>query len=113
MEEAPPKVEEEEKLAETPKAVVPDPTNLQDGWTKVPEMKKQAQVSDVRGADWIAEVLDIDKFVGGITDPNRAAISAVVQFEDGDAWLELGSLVAIAEGGGQPSKSHSSVAMDR
>ena len=87
---------------ETPKAVVPEPTDLQDGWTKVPERKKQDQVWNVRSADWTAEVPDVNKFAEGFIDPSRAALFAVIQAEDGDAWLELRSLVASAEGDGKP-----------
>ena len=67
-------------------------------WTKVPESNKQAQTWNLRSADWTAEVMDVETFAEGITDPNRAAISAVIQVKDGNAWLELRSLVESAAG---------------
>ena len=68
--------------------VVTEKTELQDGCTKVP--------------DWTAEVLEVEKFAERINDPNRAALSAVPQVENGDAWLELRSRVAGAEIDGKP-----------
>ena len=46
----------------------------------------------MRTAEWTAEVMDVEMLAERINDPGRAATSAVVQVEDGDAWLELRSL---------------------
>ena len=51
---------------------------------------------------WSRSVMDVERLSEGINDPGRAAISAVVQVEDGDTWLELRSLVASAESDGKP-----------
>ena len=89
------KAEEEEKSVDAPKAVATESIELEDGWEKVPQKKKRIQTWNVRSADW-------EKFAEGINDSNRAAISVVIQVEDGDAWLELRSLVASAESDGKP-----------
>ena len=85
---------------EPPKAEVPEPADIKDGWTKVPE-----------SADWTSDVKDVDKFADEeVTDPSRVAILAVIQVEDGDAWLEPRSLVASEESDGKPPQRDS---MDR
>ena len=90
----------EEKQVETPKAATTDSMELEDGWEKVPQKKNRIQTWNVRSADWTAEVMDVEKLGEGINDPSKAAISTVIQVEDGDTWLELRSLVARAESDG-------------
>ena len=76
----------EVKPVETPKAVVTESTELEDGWEKVSEKKKRIRSWNVRSAHWTPGVMEVEKLAEGINHPNRAAISAVIQVEDGDAW---------------------------
>ena len=76
---------EKKKPEEAPKAETAEESELQAEWQKVPEKKNRPQSWKVRSADWTAEVMDVESLAENINDPGRAAITAVVQVEDGDA----------------------------
>ena len=99
----PAKAEEtEEKTVEAPKAAATESTELQDEWEKLPDKKKLTQTWNVLSSDWTADVLYVEKLAEGINDPTGRPSRLVIEVEDGDAWLELQSLVASAESDGKP-----------
>ena len=91
---------------ETAKAVATEQAELQDVWTKVLERKKQAHVWKVRSVDWTAEVVDVDKFAEGTTDPNRAAISAG---GPGRGWRRVARTPVTGRSDGKPPPRVSAV----